>query len=436
MLRKLDMLYCAVSRYLCALLPLFAPAPAAADLLAYVRKPDPASAWHAVGNRALGAGTVHTLRLVSQSWQGSAWQHDLRLYMPDQRKNHSTLLLFVTGDGGGGDESAMRLAHSLRAPVGVLGEVPNQPLLDGKVEDDLIAESFLRYLATGDAEWPLLLPMTKSIVRAMDALQAFARQALGREVQGFVLTGASKRGWASWLAAAADPRVRGVAPRVIDMLDVAAQMPHQLASWGVYSEMLQPYTDPGLPSFIDTPGGRRLLAMVDPHAYRDRLAMPKLILLGTNDRYWTLDALNLYWDALPGAKHVLYVPNAGHALHEAHWTDTLACFFEQVAAREALPELQWRHTRTGASLELSVRAAPAPRKATLWRTTSPTRDFREAQWEALDVPAGAAQVRAEVALSPGEYTAAFIALGFTLNGRDCSFSTQVRIEPPTQSPVR
>lgn len=430
MLRKLDRLRSSVPRFLCALLPLFAPAPAVADLLTYVRKPDPVFAWRAAGARALGAGTVHALQLISQRWQGGVWQHDLRLYVPHHFERHSTLLLFISGDGGGVDESAIRLASSLRAPVAVLGEVPNQPLLDGKVEDDLIAESFLRYLATGDAEWPLLLPMTKSVVRAMDALQAFARRELGREVQGFVLTGASKRGWASWLAAAADPRVRGVAPRVIDMLNVPAQMPHQLASWGAYSEMLQPYTDPGLPSFIGTPAGQRLLAMVDPHAYRDRLAMPKLILLGTNDRYWTLDALNLYWDTLPGAKHVLYVPNAGHSLHEAQWTDTLACFFEQVAAQEALPELQWQHTRKGASLELAVRSAPAPRSATLWRATSPTRDFREAQWEALALPA-AAQVQAEVALSAGEFTAAFAALGFTLNGRDCSFSTQVRIEPPT-----
>jgi PhoPQ-activated pathogenicity-related protein len=431
MVRKPYMLHSTLSRFLCALLPLFAPAPAAADLLAYLRKPDAAFAWRAQNAREVGAGTVHAVHLVSQQWQGAVWEHDLHVYVPDQSDHHSTVLLLVTGDGGGVDESAMRLASSLRAPVAVLHDVPNQPLLDGKYEDDLIAESFLRYLATGDAEWPLLLPMTKSVVRAMDALQAFARQKLGREVQGFVVTGASKRGWTSWLAAAGDARVRGVAPRVIDMLNVPAQMPHQLASWGAYSEMLQPYTDPGLPSFIGTPGGQRLVAMVDPYAYRGRLAMPKLILLGTNDRYWTLDALNLYWDALPGSKHVLYVPNAGHFLGEATWTDTLACFFQQVAAQKALPELEWKYTRHGARLELTVRSAPAPRSAMLWRATSPSRDFREAQWEAFALPAGEAQLRADLALSPSEFTAAFAELGYALNGRNCSFSTQVRIEPPS-----
>jgi PhoPQ-activated pathogenicity-related protein len=430
MARVLEMLNSACSRLLCALLPLFGPVPAAADLLAYLRKPDPAFAWRADNARDLGAGTAHALHLVSQRWQGVPWRHDLQLYVPNHTRQHSTVLLLVTGDGGGLDDGAMRLAASLEAPVAVLHQVPNQPLLDGKSEDDLIAETFLRYLATGDAEWPLLLPMTKSVVRAMDALQAFAQQRLGREIRGFVVSGASKRGWTSWLAAAGDPRVHGVAPRVIDMLNVPAQMPHQLDSWGAYSEMLQPYTDPGLPSFIGTPGGQRLVAMVDPYAYRDRLAMPKLILLGTNDRYWTLDALNLYWDGLPGSKHVRYIPNAGHALGDAKWTDTLACFFQHVAEQTALPQLEWKHERNGASFELAVRSEPVPQRATLWRATSPTRDFREAQWQAFALPASP-QLRVDVPLSPGEFTAAFAELGYALSGRACSFSTQVRIEPPS-----
>ena len=35
------------------------------------------------------------------------------------------------------------------------------------------------------------------------------------------------------------------------------------------------------------------MAMVDPYQYLADLTPPKLILLGTNDRYWPLDALKL-----------------------------------------------------------------------------------------------------------------------------------------------
>ena len=72
-----------------------------------------------------------------------------------------------------------------------LGQVPNQPLHfadsreHGRSEDDLIAYSRVKYMVTGDEEWLARLPMVKSGVRAMDAVQGpRARQrASGRRVR-------------------------------------------------------------------------------------------------------------------------------------------------------------------------------------------------------------------------------------------------------------
>ena len=41
--------------------------------------------------------------------------------------------------------------------------------------------------------------------------------------------------------------------------------------------------------------GQSLVAIVDPYQYREKLNQPKLVILGTNDPYWPVDALNLYW---------------------------------------------------------------------------------------------------------------------------------------------
>src|SRR5205823_2808378 len=149
-------------------------------------------------------GTVYDLTLVSQNWQGIIWQHGLQVFIPPGVKPTATMFLWNQGGRPGADNAAfgLTLAAKMKAPVAFLFAIPNQPLLDGKTEDKLIAETFVRYLATRDEDWPLLFPMVKSLVRAMDALQAFSAQELKQEVTGFVVSGASKRGWTTWLTAA------------------------------------------------------------------------------------------------------------------------------------------------------------------------------------------------------------------------------------------
>jgi PhoPQ-activated pathogenicity-related protein len=229
--------------------------------------------------------------------------------------------------------------------------------------------------------------MAKSAASAMTAIQEFGKEQYGVEVEQFVVTGGSKRGWTTWLTAVADERVAGIAPIVIDTLNLREQMKYQLETWGQYSEQIADYTSKGLVDVMFNRPELPLWQWVDPYTYRSELKLPKLIINGTNDRYWTVDATNLYWGDLVGEKHLRYVPNVGHNLGDGKEgaLTTLAVFAQCVAAQEPLPKLQWTHEDVEGKLRLAINSSPAPVSVRLWAAHSDSKDFRNAKWEATEL---------------------------------------------------
>jgi PhoPQ-activated pathogenicity-related protein len=414
--------------------------PARADLFNYVKKPDDSFSWKLASKAELGAGTVYTLHLVSQNWQGIVWEHDLQVFLPKGVKPGSKMLLWNQG-GKASPASAlfgMKLAQDAQAPVALLFGIPNQPLLDGRREDALIAETFVRYLNTKDENWPLLFPMVKSLVKAMDALQQFAQQEWGTRIEGFIVTGGSKRGWTTWLTAAADARVKAIAPLVIDTLNMQLQLPHQLKSYGHYSEQIADYTQRGLVPLPDTAEARKLWGMVDPWNYRDRIKVPTMIINGANDPYWTVDSLNLYWDGLKNDKWVLYVPNAGHDLQQIEngkknrdrAINTLVAFVRHIVNEKPMPKLSWKHDDADGKLRVVVDSDVAPLRARLWVAQAPTRDFRKMTWQEHPAELKGQRVTGWVAPPAQGYLAFFAEVDFATNGVNQHFSTQIRVVEP------
>jgi PhoPQ-activated pathogenicity-related protein len=278
----------------------------------------------------------------------------------------------------------------------------------------------------------------------MDALQAFARQEWGVTVRHFVVSGGSKRGWTTWLTAAADARVKAIAPLVIDTLNMKAQMPHQRRSFGKYSVQISDYTKRGLVPMPDTPEARRLWEMVDPWVHRERLKVPAMIINGANDPYWATDALNLYWDDLKCPKWVLYVPNAGHNLEQRKTggvkdrqraMSTLAAFGYYQIHGGKMPELRWQHGDAGGKLRLTVEATPAPRAARLWVAQAPTLDFRRATWHEQPATVKGGTVQGEVAPPADGCLAFFAELDYEVNGMMYHLSTQLRIAGTPKEPT-
>jgi len=410
---------------------LLPPTAARADLAAYLARPEPAYRWEKRGEKRLSNGTVTDLFLVSQTWQGANWEHRIQLFRPDKIEYPGFCTLLNTGGSGGDAENAagMTVANAAGMACAILYNIPNQPLY-GKREDDLIVHTWLRYLETGDETWPLHFPMAKSVLKAMDALQAFARQERQPALERFLVTGASKRGWTAWLVGASrDKRVAAIAPMVIDTLNIPAQIPNQLAAYGKPSEQVSDYTNAGMLEKLNTPKGKRLLALTDPYSFRDTLTLPKLIILGTNDRYWAQDALNFYWDDLKGPKWVLYVPNSGHGLEDkARVINTLSAFARSVAARKPWPNPRWEYRAVGNGVDLRIRSDVKPTSARLFRAHAPTKDFRDAKWTSEPMtPATGGAFSGHLDNPAQGFTATFGEVTYEIAGRPFTLSTQIKI---------
>ena len=375
-------------------------------LIDYVNKPDASYKWQKAGEPLVTpVATVHRLKLTSQTWHGVVWEHDLQLVIPTGVKLAGPVLLWNQGGSAeiGATFLATHLAIRAQAPVLFLYGVPKQPLFGGKREDALIAETFVKYLETGDPTWPLLFPMVKSVVRSMDALQEFAKQEFHADITEFIVSGASKRGWTTWLTAATgDKRVKAIIPMVIDVLNMPAQMKAQLEAFGGPSKMIADYTSRGLVPIPDSGRAKELWAMVDPYTYRAKYTMPKLVITGTNDPYWPLDAVKHYWDGLPGEKYLLTVPNAGHDLREVDEKgvrqglprrvgDTVAAFTRACRSRPSAANSIARYFFPWTSIERASQGGLQYLKVTVlgnatglvqWTARSETRDFRKARWHA------------------------------------------------------
>jgi PhoPQ-activated pathogenicity-related protein len=369
-----------------------APPVVPGELKAYIDRPEPDYAWKKVDVIDTPQGKVYNLTLVSQKWQDILWDHALQVVVPKDTKPQATMLIWNQGGkpSTGSSVLALQIAERVKAPVAFLYGIPKQPLFGGKTEDALIAETFVKFLETQDASWPLLFPMAKSLVKSMDALQAFAQEEWQFKVTHFVVSGASKRGWTSWLTAATgDPRVKAIIPMVIDTLNMPVQMKNQVTAFGKPSQMIADYTKRGLVPIPETDDAKRLWQMIDPYIYRDKITVPKMLIHGTNDPYWPQDALNSYWDDLKGDKYITYVPNAGHDLREVddkgtkqtlplRAVDTLSAFARSQVFDTPMPKLTWSYQPGGEYL--MVKPIGKVRSISLWTAESETRDFRGSRW--------------------------------------------------------
>lgn len=330
--------------------------------------------------------SVTFVSFISHTWHDIPWQHSLLIFEPEGELESAPNLLII---GGGNNESlqaqelfekkmktgeaklAYEAARYRKIKSAVLFNVPNQPLFENKKEDDLLAMSLDRYSKTGDATWPLLFPMVAAATRGLDLLSERWNS------KNFVVTGASKRGWTTYLLGALDSRVIGIAPAVYEMLDIPEQIQLIRLRYGKDSAQLKAYSQLQLTDRLDEPRIKILRSWIDPVFYPRAMSLPKFLLLGANDPYWVVDSVSRYWTEFSGSKLIRTLPNVGHGVFDSESGRRSVIEFVHGLSEGSLPELTWKIDRTKTTARIEITSSRVITGAKLWVADSETPDFRK-----------------------------------------------------------
>ncbi len=420
----------------------------------YVQKPDPTYSYR-LANTVHGDGyTSYIVELTSQTWRKptevdrTVWKHWLTIVKPD-RVEGTTGYLFITGGSvndkmpNGTNATYTEIATTTHSVAAELQDVPNEPLLFSdepktRSEDGIIAYTWIKYMTTGDENWPLRLPMTKAAVRALDTVTAVmaSPEAGGVKVEKFVVSGGSKRGWTTWTTAAVDRRVVGIIPASIDLLNLEKSFEHHYRVYGFWAPAVKDYDQAGVMDWAGTPEYRNLLAIEEPYSYRDRLALPKFMIYAAGDQFFLPDSSRFYFDDLKGEKYLRYVPNADHSLRNTDARESMLAYYQAFLRGTPRPQFTWTFETNG---DIRVKSKDKPSAVKLWQANNPEhRDFRLAtlgpKYQGSDLQEQGSGVYVGRAAPPEKgWTAYFVELTYPSGGKyPFKFTSAVRVTPDTE----
>ena len=356
------------------------------DLDAYVHKDDTSFNYVIEKVQEFDSYFVHSIRMNSQNFLQSkdvnktSWSHWLTVIEPKEVKAETAMLVISSGDTNDplpkAQDALIEIALASNSLVAELKAIPNQPLKFSdesfdRWEDAIIAYTWNKFFLTGETRWPARMAMTKSVIAAMDTIQVVFKR---NNVNSFVVTGASKRGWTTWTAAATDNRVIAIIPLVIDMLNIKPSFEHHWQAYGFWAPAIQDYVDMNTMDWWGSPEAEALFKLVDPYSYKDRYQFPKYIINAAGDEFFIPTSSQFYYDQLPGEKHIRYVPNVGHSLNGSYIIEAIASFYISILNSSPRPEYSWNFLENG---QIEFTSDNQPSEVKLWWADNPSsRDFR------------------------------------------------------------
>jgi len=371
-------------------------APSSTILRDYVHAPDPDFRYEIIHTEEGDVFDYHVIKMYSQNWLSkdivneTAWWHYVSMVVPKETA-YETGMMWIGGGSKNSkipeqpNELILQTALATNSIVAEIHNVPFQPLVfendtfGERYEDAIIAFGWRKFLEAGakdeDAIWLARLPMTKAVKLAMDVVSEIANEKHSKDVNKYVVAGASKRGWTTWTISAVDDRVVAMVPIVIDLLNIVPSFQHHWRNYGFWAPAVDDYVREGIMEWQGSKEYDRLLEITEPYSFIENYDMPKLVINAAGDQFFLPDSWKFYWDELKGEKHMQYVPNFGHDLRESDAIPNMISFYSSVLNNTPRPTYNWEIKEDKIIITTDPNQKPASIK--LWSANNEkSRDFR------------------------------------------------------------
>ena len=271
----------------------------------------------------------------------TTWEHDVIIFIPANLKDSDTAVGFLAGGRNNRAETphdninaqdlkeADMFAIKSETIVACIKQIPNakvifenDPEQKERMEDDLLAYAWAQFLKDPDhnIRWLPRLYMVKGTMQSMRGAQEYLAEAGLAKINGWVVMGASKRGWTTWLTGSVTcnncPTIRGIIPMVPIEPDFKEGTHHMWKSYGAFTFAFKDYFNQEIiMSGFDDDSWKIADHVLDPLNYPEVLSdMPKLVIVASDDEFMMFEWTSLWWDRLEGEKYLLVIPNTEHSM--------------------------------------------------------------------------------------------------------------------------
>eukprot|EP01080_Neovahlkampfia_damariscottae_P011860 gene11860-5189_t len=349
----------------------------------YVNRPDNTYKYNLHSTVNATNGRMYVLNVTSQTWLTTnevskpVWKHWVLVIIPRIITSFEPLV-FIRGSNS--DMKApttipkdyAAAASITQSIIIVIHQVPNQPVSfpsepRPRKEDDIIAYTWKIFLNTKKTDWIQQLPMVKGAVKCIDSAKDFLFKTLRIKVDKYVVTGASKRGWTTWLVAIARPQeIAAIIPIVIPVLNMTENFKQIYKSYCFWPAALKDYEREGIMKRMYTPEMQDLQKIVDPINYLDILKMPKYIVSASGDQFFVPDSSDLFMNHLKGENRLRYIPNSDHGMKGTDAFESIISTYHSYINRVSRPEFKWENKFDAEKGELTLYSSEKPESVKLW----------------------------------------------------------------------